>query len=185
MPVTEATYRQVALEDHEGQWELVCGRLRRKPPMTTEHDGSGRELHRRLVLQLDPRLYAVGQNSGKVRTSAGSYYIPDISVIPRAYERRLRERPGTFEVYDEPLPLVVEVWSPSTGDYDVEEKLAEYRRRGDLEIWRLHPYERTLTAWRRQPDGSYAESLYQGGIVRPHSLPGVSIDLATLFDLPV
>ena len=185
MPVTEATYRQVALEDPDGQWELVCGRLRRKPPMTTEHDGTGRILIRQFILQLDPRRFSVGQNSGKVRTSAGSYFIPDVSVIPLEYERRLRERPGTFEVYDDPLPLVVEVWSPSTGDYDVEDKLAEYRRRGDLEIWRLHPYERTLIAWRRQADGSYTETLYRGGLVQVATIPGVSIDLDTLFDLPM
>jgi Uma2 family endonuclease len=54
-----------------------------------------------------------------------------------------------LEIYDEPLPLVAEVWSPSTGGYDVLAKLPEYRRRGDTEIWLLHPYERTLTAWRR------------------------------------
>jgi Uma2 family endonuclease len=151
--------------------------------MTSEHQGSARQVLQSLVLQIDLVQFTVGE-AVKVRTATGSYYIPDVAVVPRAYERRLRERPGTFEVYDDPLPLVVEVWSPSTGDYDVEEKLAEYRRRGDLEVWRLHPYERTLTAWRRQPDGSYAETLYQGGIVQPRSLPGVSIDLDTLFDLP-
>ncbi len=152
--------------------------------MTTEHDGTARILIRQLILQLDPRQFSVGQNSGKVRTSSGSYYIPDIAVIPLEYERRLRERPGTFEVYDQPLPLVVEIWSPSTGDYDVEEKLAEYRRRGDLEVWRLHPYERTLIDWRRQADRSYTETLYRGGIVQPVALPNVTIDLDTIFDLP-
>jgi Uma2 family endonuclease len=75
----------------------------------------------------------------------------------------------------------VEIWPRSTGDYDVEEKLPEYQRRGDLEIWRLHPYERTLTAWRRQPDGSYTETIYTGGVVHPVALPGVAIDLDALF----
>jgi Uma2 family endonuclease len=80
------------------------------------------------------------------------------------------------------MPLVVEVWSPSTGDTDVTDKLRECQERGDVEIWLLHPYERTLTAWRRQPDGSYTETHNTGGIVRPASLPGVAIDLDTLFD---
>lgn len=93
----------------------------------------------------------------------------------------MRGRPG-LEVYEGPLPLVVEVWSPSTGEYDVDTKLPEYQRRGDLEIWRLHPFDRTLIAWRRQPDGSYSESQYTGGTVRPVALPGVAIDLDTLFD---
>ena len=75
----------------------------------------------------------------------------------------LLDQQDVLEVYDQPLPLVVEVWSRSTGDYDVEEKLAVYQQRGDLEIWRIHPYERTLTAWRRLPDGSYEETIHQRG----------------------
>ena len=86
-----------------------------------------------------------------------------------------------LEAYTDPLPLVVEVWSPSTGDYDVETKLGEYRRRGDLEIWLLHPYSHSLTAWVRQPDGSYVEVHYTGGTVQPAALPGVTIDLDARF----
>ena len=93
----------------------------------------------------------------------------------------MQEMPQRLEVYDEPMPLVVEVWSPSTGDYDVEEKLREYQRRGDLEIWRIHPYKRTLTAWVRQPNGSYSETLYRSGTIRPTNLTGVEFDLAGLF----
>ncbi|MEP6871059.1 MAG: hypothetical protein ABI939_04320 [Anaerolineaceae bacterium] len=33
-----------------------------------------------------------------------------------------------------PLPFVAEVWLPSTGEYDVDEKFPQYQRRGDLEI---------------------------------------------------
>ena len=181
MPVSEATYKQVALEDPSGQWELVCGRLRQKPPMTTEHDGDGRRLAYQLSRQIEIREYSVGQNTGKVRTSTGSFYIPDVTVIPWEYERLLREQPGTFEVYEAPLPLVVEIWSPSTGAYDIDAKVPQYQQRGDEEIWRLHPYERTLRSWRRQPDGSYLESLHRGGVVRVEALPGVTIDLDALF----
>jgi Uma2 family endonuclease len=102
-------------------------------------------------------------------------------VIPSAMEQRQRGGPGHLEVYAEPLPLVVEVWSPSTGDYDVDGKLPEYQQRGDLEIWRIHPYERTLTRWVRRPDGSYSESVQRGGTVAPAALPGVTIDLDALF----
>jgi Uma2 family endonuclease len=122
----------------------------------------------------------VRSNAGHVRISAEHYYIPDVFVIPVALRTSLR---GTreLETYEGPLPLVVEVWSPSTGDYDVEVKLHEYRRRGHLEIWRIHPYERTLTAWRRQANGEYVESTYTQGIVQPIALPNVSIDLDALF----
>jgi Uma2 family endonuclease len=77
--------------------------------------------------------------------------------------------------------LVVEVWSPSTGGYDIDAKLPTYRARGDREIWRIHPYERTLTTWRRQPDGSYAETVHRGGTIEPIAVPGVTIDLDALF----
>jgi Uma2 family endonuclease len=81
-----------------------------------------------------------------------------------------------------PLPLVVEVWSSSTSDYDGDTKLSDYQQRGDLEIWRIHPYERTLTSWQRQPDGSYQETIHRSGSVTPIGLPGVTIDLKTLWD---
>ena len=80
------------------------------------------------------------------------------------------------------MPLVVEVWSPSTGDYDVMTKLQQYQFRGDAEIWLVHPYDRTLTAWRRRPDGSYSETLYREGSIEPVALPGVCIELASLFE---
>ena len=78
--------------------------------------------------------------------------------------------------------MIVEGWSSSTGGYDVDTKLPEYQRRGDAEIWRFHPYERTLRVWRRQPDGGYAETQYSSGLVRPASLPDVRIDPDALLD---
>jgi len=153
MPVSERTYLQLALED-PNQWELHCGNLRRKPAMTAAHNDIGFELAFRLRQQLDRSQYRVRHNSGHVRRSAENYYIPDVFVIPTDLFRPLRDLRNVLEAYDAPLPLVVEVWSPSTGDYDVDAKLPEYQRRGDLEIWRIHPFERTLIAWRRQPDGS-------------------------------
>jgi Uma2 family endonuclease len=182
MPVSEETYQRVALEDPEGQWELHCGRLVNKPEMTVEHNEIPRALLAQLAAQLSRREYSIAEGTARLRIGSGTYYVPDLCVIPRAMVQRLRQQPGTFEVYEEAVPLVVEVWSPSTGEYDVEEKLAEYERRGDLEIWRIHPYERTLTAWRRQPDGSYTETLYSEGTVPPASLPGVSVELAALFE---
>ncbi|MGI8551195.1 MAG: Uma2 family endonuclease, partial [Dehalococcoidia bacterium] len=181
MSVSEETYRRVSLEDPEGLWELVCGRLRSKPLMTTEHyDVAGILVHL-LNAQLGLSDSSVRMEGPRLRISTRTYYLPDVCVVPRAYIRRLRETPGSFETYTDPMPLVVEVWSPSTGNYDVKDKLREYQGRGDLEIWRLHPYERTLTTWRRQTDGSYSEALLRVGTVRPVALPSVSIELAALF----
>jgi Uma2 family endonuclease len=181
MAVTEETYRRVALEDPEGKWELICGRLREKPIMTTEHNGVQRELDWQINSQIDRSRYMVSPGNARLRIANGDHYVPDICVLPRELERRLRLEPGTFEAYDEPALLVVEVWSPSTGRKDLETKLPEYRARGDLEIWRIHPYERTLTAWRRRPDGGYDESLHTGGTIRPVALPAVTIEIERLF----
>jgi hypothetical protein len=60
--------------------------------------------------------------------------------------------------------------------------LPTYRERGDREIWSIHPYERTLTVWRRLPAGGYAEDLSRGGIVPVASLLGVTIDFDALLD---
>ena len=180
MPVSEATYERVALEDPEGKWELVCGRLRSKPGMTTAHNRAEEALARRLMAQLDEAEYSVRIENGRLRISATTFYIPDLCVIPRALEDPKLDD-SSLEIYAEPVPLVVEVWSPSTGNYDVGTKLLEYQQRGDLEIWRIHPIERTLIAWRRLPDGSYAETLHNAGSVRPLALPQVSIELESLF----
>ncbi len=92
-------------------------------------------------------------------------------------------RKAPLQVLLVPAPAISESEQepPSPGEYDVDTKVREYQRRGDLEIWRIHPYERTLTAWRRQPDGSYTASTYGGGIVHPVALPNVAIDLDALF----
>src|SRR5581483_12445189 len=149
MSVSEATYRQLALEDSDGQWELYCGRIRQKPDMTYEHNDVMYEIGRILGNQLGREQYRVRVNAGRTHIAAGTYYIPDVSVIPL---EQARTQQGTLqlEVYDEPLPLVIEVWSrliydedvglrlrdlastarlvadPSFGDYDVETKLREY-----------------------------------------------------------
>ena len=180
MPVSERTFKRVALEDPEGHWELYCGQLRRKPGMTYDHNNVAMNLVFQLMQQVDRAVFQVRHNSGHVRRSSESYYIPDVFVFPTKLAEPLRGR-IVLENYREPLPLVVEIWSPSTGDYDIEVKLLEYQRRGDLEIWRIHPYERTLTAWRRQPDGSYVEGVHVGGVLEPVALPNVTIDLDNLF----
>jgi Uma2 family endonuclease len=182
MPISDATYRRVALEDPEGHWELVCGRLREKPPMTTEHNETARALRDQFILRIDRARFTVADGDGRLRIASGTFYEPDLCIIPRAMVARLKEQPGTFEVYADPIPLVVEVWSPSTGDYDVDAKIPEYQRRGDLEIWRIHPYDRTLTAWRRQPDGTHTETLLSGGVIHPIAVPGVTIAIDRLFD---
>jgi Uma2 family endonuclease len=178
-PVSEETYRRLALGNT--RLELHRGQLREKPGVSVEHADVLHRLMAQLYAQLDFDEYQLHPNFARLRRSAATYYVPDLVVIPAAMVRALRARPGSLDAYSEPLPLVVEIWSPSTGDYDVDEKIPAYLRRGDAEIWRIHPFQRTVTVWRRTPDGAYSETVYPGGIIAVASLPGVTIDLAPLF----
>jgi len=182
MPVSERTFQAIALEDPEGRWELHRGRLREKPSMTWDHNDRAFYLAVQLTNQLDRRQFRVRHDAGRLRRQDSTYYIPDVFVIPTSYGDGLIGRQNILEVHDGPALLVAEVWSPSTGDYDVDSKIPEYQRRGDIEIWRLHPYDRTLTIWRRQADGSYETFEQVGGSIQPIALPGVTIDLDSLFD---
>jgi len=183
MVISAKTYEQVALEDPNGHWELDHGCLRQKPGMTAQHDFIMQTVQIELQRQLDRNLFLVYMNTMRLRTSDGSFYVPDVTVVPRAsVQAALDLRSTRLDMYAEPMPLVVEVWSPSTGGYDVEKKVLEYQRRRDAEVWRLHPYEETLTAWRLQADGRYTESVYREGVIEPIALPGVRIELAALFE---
>ena len=180
MAVSQQMYERVVLEDPDAKWEMYGGRLREKPGMTWAHSRIEVMLAYQLLQQLDLDEFHVSIDHGRVHTDR-SFYIPDLLVAPIAFSLPMRDRQDALEMYDQPLPLIVEVWSPSTGDYDIDAKLPGYQRRGDLEIWRVHPYERSVIAWRRQPDGSYIETTYGGGRVEVSSLPGVTIDLDQLF----
>jgi Uma2 family endonuclease len=181
MSVVAKTYEEIALEDREHQWELHRGLLREKPAMSVAHNWAVRKLGWRLRDQLDVNEFVVIVDSGRVRRTQDNYYVPDVMVVPIAAVRRLFDHPRQLEVYDEPLPFVSEFWSPSTGNYDVDEKLHEYMNRGDRKIWRAHQFERTVTAWHRQPNGTYTKTIYHGGLVRLFALPQVTIDLDDLF----
>lgn len=177
IPLSEQEFRELSLDDPDHVWELWDGMLVEKPLMSMKHDDVASYLGAELIFQLDRRVYRVNINGGKTRYTARNFYVPDVVVIPAALKLPFEDDPRAFNAFAEPLPLVVEIWSRSTGDYDIAAKLPLYQKRGDLEIWFIHPYEHTLTAWRRQPDGSYAETVYTAGIVPVVSLPGITIDL--------
>jgi Uma2 family endonuclease len=177
--MSEQEYEDYVLSGVEGLWELHDGVLVEKPGMSWKHLDIVAQLVRHLGNQLDGTEYRVFAE-GRTRILSATIFLPDVIVVPAAYGKDIAELP-VLAIFSKPLPLVVEVWSPSTGDYDVETKVPVYRQRGDAEIWRIHPYERTLTRWVRQPDGAYAESTHHGGVVTLAALPDVTIDLDRLF----
>jgi len=179
---TVAAYERLCLAEPARRWELHDGHMVEKPAVTIGHSFVVGTLMRLLLPQLDPVRYRMSVNFTRLRRPNATYYVPGLVVIPVAFDAAKLRPWGDLEVYEAPLPLVVEVWSPSTGGYDVDAKVPDYQARGDEEIWRLHPFERMLTVWRRRADGGYDETVHRSGVVEVGSLPGVSIDLDVLFD---
>jgi Uma2 family endonuclease len=177
--MTEAEYQEFVQSGVEGAWELHDGKLVEKPAVTWRHASIASLLGFFLQSQLDLDEYRVFYE-GRVRRPEATVFLPDVFVVPTAFGERCKDL-RTLAIISEPLPLVVEVWSESTGDYDVTAKLPVYQQRGDREIWLIHPYERTLMSWQRQPDGSSQQTVYRGGTVTPVALPWVTIDLDRLF----
>jgi len=176
-----AAYEALAARDLDGMWELWDGVPREKPGMSWEHNDLSAELGRLIGNQIDRNAHRVRINAPRVRWSDRNVFIPDVAVVPMAEGAAQRGQPGLLEAYAAPLPLVIEVWSRSTGEYDLDVKLAAYKARGDAEVWLVHPYQRVLQRWIRQDDGSYVESVHERGAVAISSLPGVEVDLDALF----
>ena len=171
------------LEETDGRSELYGGELREKLPMSVDHNQSVWELLRQLLPEIPQGVYQLRINGGHLAVPGGNSYIPDLFVLPVEAIARMTPTQRRFERYAEPMPFVVEIWSPSTGTFDIDRKIPGYRARGDLEIWRIHPFDRVVTAWRRDTDDRYVESEFRNGTVSLHALPNVSINLDVLFGL--
>src|SRR5687768_4572812 len=118
MPVSEETFKRLSLEDDENKWELVCGQLRKKPPMTHSHADVATQLVLILARQLDRKAFRVRQDNSRTRVQSGNFYVPDVTVVPYALTGpKLGSTDDELEEYTEPLPFVAEIWSRSTGGY--------------------------------------------------------------------
>jgi Uma2 family endonuclease len=178
--MTRDEFEELVLEDPDRPWEIIRGQLREKPAMSFAHNYGSLELRDLLRDQLDRSRYYVSVNLARLHNPRDTYVIPDVVVIPIDMTAGLRARPRSVEIYVDPVPLVAEYLSPSTGKYDVEGKLEAYKERGDREIWIVHPDDRWLTAWRRRPDGTYGELTIRSGTITPIALPTVTIPLEAI-----
>lgn len=178
--LSEQDFEAFLLSGIEGLWELHDGILVEKPAMSWEHQNVAVELGHQLRLQLPKQRFRV-QIESHVRRPEATVFQPDVMVIPDSYGEAFRQKPGKLVIVEQPLPFVAAIWSASTGHYDVTAKLPVYQQRGDEEIWLVHPYDRTVTSWRRQPDGTYESSNHREGAIRLAALPDVVVDVAELF----
>jgi Uma2 family endonuclease len=180
MQITERTFEDIVLANPGRKLEMYEGQVREKPQMSIGHIRMEAKLFLQLATQWKGSAFEVRMSRAPVRRSARNYSLPDAYVVPRHPRGVPLQR---FEEFADPLPYVAEIWSPSTGAYDIDEKLPGYRDRGDREIWRLHPLEPRVRACRGRPNGSYEQLEFESGAVELHALRGVFVDLDDLFDL--
>jgi hypothetical protein len=179
--MSEQEYEAFVLSGAEGAWELHDGYLVEKPALSGPRGTVVTGLARQLLPQLDPAAYETRINDGRVRAGVDTILIPDVLIVPTADSASFGGGPGLV-IHARPVPLVVEVWAPPTEGHDVDARIPRYQQRGDLEIWRIHPTERTLTTWVRQPDGTYQETIYQSGMALPTALRGALLRREQRFD---
>lgn len=181
MSVTQQILESTAHDNFEGRWELHDGKLREKPVMSHVHNEVMFELGHQIRVQLDPDVYLVRANMGRLRLASDTAYIPDVFVVPRSAVDEQGADSPSLEMFSVPALLVVEVWSPSTSQYDIDQKIPRYAMHGDQEIWRVDPRNHPIEVWVRAKDGSYDHRVQQGGTLTPAWLPGVRIDFDPIF----
>lgn len=134
--------------------------------------------------QLGINPFEVHTNTVRLRYMDETSVIPDVPVVAvMLLATDDTAESASPEVFGSAMPFFSEVWLPSTGGYEVDRKFSDCQRRGDAEIGHSHPYERTLTIWRRGTGSAYKESVARGGRIPLPSLPRVVIDIVDLFDV--
>ncbi|MHB8812161.1 MAG: Uma2 family endonuclease [Steroidobacteraceae bacterium] len=160
--------------------ELIDGiaYVREPPPPPRSHQELVGELHFQVKLALkgkscraytapfDVRLPKDGEADDQIDTVVQ----PDVLVVcdlEKLDERGMRGAPD----------WIAEVLSPSTAGHDQIIKLPIYERAGVLEVWLIHPTDRTLAIYRLE-GGRYGRPaiLELKGRTAISAIPGVSID---------
>lgn len=118
---TEAEYFEIERTSF-GRWEYVNGKIRQMSGGTTDHGDISSNLVRVLGNALVPRGCHVYGSDVKIHTGDGINTFPDIFVICEQNRYYL----GKKDIVLNPL-LIVEVLSPSTENYDRNEKFEHYR----------------------------------------------------------
>jgi Uma2 family endonuclease len=179
------TYADYLRWDDGERWELIHGvAYNMTPAPSRRHQKIFGELFTQISLHLrgrrcevyaapfDVRLPAPGEKEETTSTVVQ----PDIVVV--CDPSKLDDK-GCTGAPD----MVVEILSPESLARDQREKLFLYEQAGVLEYWIVHPVDKTVSIFRRGPDGLYGKpSLYTFEERAPVGvLPELEIDLDTVF----
>ncbi|MDR1342167.1 MAG: Uma2 family endonuclease [Prevotellaceae bacterium] len=167
--------------------ELINGFIRMMSAPTTTHAGVTGGLHALLYYFIKRRsekckVFAapfdvrLPKNGEKNDDKIFSVVQPDIVVI--CDPSKIDEK-GCLGAPD----MVVEVLSPSTRKYDLNEKFNLYEASGVKEYWIVEPFAKDVAVFLLQENGNYAEGvIYRGSTKIPvQTLPGLEVDTEELF----
>ncbi len=175
---TEARYFEEAPEDRI--WEFRDGEVIVHSPATPHHQRLVGFLTFLLKGYVEARNLGEGFNGPAVlRLRPGLAKEPDIFFIPQDRLRNVRER-----WVDGPADLIIEVSSPGTWRYDLEEKAQVYREGGVLEYWVVHPERREVIVHRAEHPG-YRVGIATEGRLASTAVPGFWIEGEWLWPHPL
>ena len=104
-------------------------------------------------------------------------YQPDVMFFTRAHLDRLTEQCAVGAP-----DLVVEVLSPSTRRYDLQDKRLGYAEHGAVELWLVDPAQRAVRIYRLQENPDRPVQVLKGeGVLRTELLPGFELSSKRLF----
>ena len=128
--------------------------------------------YRAYVAPFDVRLPKAGEADHQIDTVVQ----PDVLVVCDLNKLDARGMRGAPD-------WLAEILSPTTASHDQIVKLPVYERAGVLEVWLIHPTDRTLTIYRLE-NGRYGRPLVHQlkGRTTMTAIPGVSIDWDRLPD---
>jgi Uma2 family endonuclease len=176
--ITEDMFDELVDEDTKA--ELFDGVMIVHSPATLEHDDIGGFI--RALMRFFAARRKLGSVLGPdaiVHLATCRKFCPDFFFVRK--ERMPRPRPKQFEGAAD---LIGETLSPSTRDYDLQDKRTAYREAGVGEIWYLDPLNRAIIIDRRQ-GGKYTEETFRKGRVGSDVLKGFWLDVSWLWQDPL
>lgn len=143
-------------------------------------------LHQTVILELSilMALFAKQQNAGRVfvspidvRLDNRNIFQPDILFIGTEKLTLVGER-----MIEGPPDLIVEVLSPSSAYHDLRTKFRVYEQSGVQEYWIVDPERRSVEIFTNSGSKFQLRQEVEGkGTAQSVLLPGLSVDLATIF----
>lgn len=160
----------------EGRWEVVDGTAVLLPGNELDHQDVVDELSSGLGDALRRRGRGRRNTATNVDIPGGEFRtrVPDLVV----YERRPS---GKRFHAGEPPEIAIEVLATPRGNVEHSEKIDDYARAGIAEYWIVNPFERIVEIYRLE-EGEYKLSEVAGESIDSFAMPGLRIDLRSLWD---